>query len=106
MKFGEMQTCKGCGGRFSIETTLRLASFYWYEVDALVCLRPCCQATVEIRVGNGKVEDGYVYGAGSAHFCGVDEYLVTGLRVDKNEKGIRYSLPDKPGIFVENRQIS
>jgi len=101
-----IQKCKLCGGSFTVRAVLDLANHFWPEVDVVVCGSPCCDHREELRVEDGKVERGYVYAAGSAHFCGMEEYDVPTLEVETKrmtaeQSTRRYRLPRR-----DNRNVT
>jgi len=81
------QVCKLCGGAFTIRGILDHISYYTPAVDVVVAEGPCCHHTEELRIEEGKVVRGYVYAAGTSHFCGMEDYIVPGLElIEKTER--------------------
>jgi hypothetical protein len=102
MTFDSPQTCRLCGGTFTVRALVEGLTHFWREVDVAVAEAPCCRATEELRIVNGRVERGYVYAAGAPHFCGMEVYEVPGLRgVAKGDAlvfeldGVRRDIPRK-----------
>lgn len=92
MDINHQQTCKLCGGNFSVGEILSFAEFYWPELDVLVCKSPCCQKSEELQLSEGVVERGYVYAAGSPHFAGMEVYKAPNLHVSKRSQAIIFNL--------------
>ena len=87
MTIDDTRTCPLCGGSFTVRALLDRVASFWPEVGVVVSGVPCCGRPEELRISDGLVERGYVYAAGSPHFCGMEEYVVLGLKV--REKGDR-----------------
>ena len=75
-------TCPGCQSVYDITDVLRNAKYYWENVNIVVAENPCCQKREEVRIQTGKAIRGYVYAAGSPHFCGMVDYKVKGLTLN------------------------
>jgi hypothetical protein len=82
MDINESQDCKLCGGKYSISNVVTRIKYYWKNVDVFVSSLPCCDATAEIRITSTKIIEGYVYAAGSPHFCGMIEYDNSEIEVE------------------------
>ncbi|WP_435693407.1 hypothetical protein [Rubritalea sp.] len=53
---------------------------------------PCCGKEENIRISNGSVSRGYIYAAGSAHFCGMEEYDASDLCILKESESLEIEL--------------
>jgi hypothetical protein len=102
MTFDAPQTCRLCGGSFTVRGLVEAVTHVWSAVDVAVSKAPCCGVPEELRLTNGRVERGYVYAAGAPHFCGMEVYEVPGLRgVAKGDAlvfeldGVRRDIPRK-----------
>ena len=92
MDLDQPQTCKLCGGEFTVYGILSFAQYYWPELDVLVCKSPCCKRREELQLKEGAIERGYVYAAASAHFAGMELYKAPNLQVTKSSKSIVFNL--------------
>jgi hypothetical protein len=77
------QPCRLCGGAFTVRALLERAAWFWPTVDVVVSATPCCGASEELRLADGRVERGYVYAAGGPHFCGMETYDAPALKVTR-----------------------
>lgn len=90
MTVSDPQSCRLCGGSYTIRSVIEAAHRYWPSLHLVYSRRTCCGATEEFEVQPGKVVIGYIYAAGAPHFCGMEEYDAPGLTLNC-EDGI-YSL--------------
>lgn len=86
------QTCKLCGGTFTLRAVLEAAEKYWPALDVTFAARPCCGARDELQLRPNIVWHGYLYAAGQPHFAGMEEYAVPGLTVRAGLDGITFTL--------------
>lgn len=69
MTIDDLQTCRLCGGTFTIRALIEASSKHWGALNVTVSQSPCCQSREELCILTNKVERGYVYAAGAPHFC-------------------------------------
>jgi len=82
--------CPSCSAEVSVAEVLAGASKYWSVVRAaLHCRFPCCGAINEAQLMSEKISMGYLYAAGTAHFCGMVDYEVPGMTVARCENGLK-----------------
>lgn len=63
---------------------LSACSHFWSDIDAVRFTCPRCAQRTDARLESGQVWLGYVYAAGIAHFCGMQEFGIHGLRVERD----------------------
>ena len=86
MHLDELQPCPLCGGTFTVRALIEAAFRYWPALNVVYSRSPCCQAQEELEVHTNRVVRGYIYAAGTPHFCGMDEYEVPGLALEQRGK--------------------
>lgn len=80
--------CPSCKQAVSTREFLAACSRYWASTDTVQFTCPRCRNDTDARIENSKIWLGYVYAAGSAHFCGVDEVNVEGLQAWREGDGL------------------
>lgn len=74
-------SCPSCHIAIDACAFLAACSSFWADVDIVQFTCPACHARTEARLEHAQISLGYVYAAGSAHFCGMVELPIDGLRV-------------------------
>ena len=80
--------CFGCQHELSALTFLRGVTDWWPRLDAAQHICPVCGHREELRLVQGKIELGYVYAAGTAHFAGMKTVELPGLEIVPGEHGL------------------
>jgi len=81
--------CPGCKTDVLVADVLRGASKYWpTEKVALHCYFSCCGGVHEASIRSGKISMGYLSAAGTAHFCGMEDYEIPGMQVCQCDAGL------------------
>ena len=84
--------CPSCRQGIAPAEFVAACSHYWREVDAVRFTCPRCQETTDARIENSRIWLGYIYAAGSAHFCGMEEIAVEGLQAWRDGVNLRVRL--------------
>ncbi len=74
-----MIVCPKCKQSYQTTDFLNCLSDYVFDTDSAVFVCPKCETPVDVRVTDGQIEIGYVYGTGDRHFSGMITYDVIGL---------------------------
>lgn len=74
-----MIECPSCKEAYQTEDFLSCLSDYFIDTDSTVFVCRKCETPVDVRVNDGRIEIGYVYGTGDRHFSGMITYDVIGL---------------------------
>ncbi|MBN1269339.1 MAG: hypothetical protein JXB04_07120 [Kiritimatiellae bacterium] len=98
------QTCRLCGGRFTVRALLDRITHFWPEVDVVVSDSPCCHTAEELRIEDRKVERGYVYAAGAPHFCGMEVYDAPTLELKEKQDTLVFVLDGKERTVAQGSQ--
>ena len=87
--------CNECSKEFSSEDLIRRISDYWKGVDAFISSTPCCNNKEEIQISESTISRGYVYAAGSPHFCRMEDYCFSDIEVHENDDFFIFEFSDK-----------
>lgn len=90
MTIDDPQTCRLCGGTFTVRALLHSATEYWPELNVVFAESPCCQTREELQIETNKVWRGYSYAAGVPHYCAMEEYAVPGLSLNRHGSTVTY----------------
>src|SRR5262245_43740155 len=71
--------CPSCKQGIAVEAFLSACSHYWWSVNVVRFTCPACDEKTDARIESGRISIGYIYAAGSPHFCGMVEVSVDGL---------------------------
>lgn len=72
-------SCPWCRQSISASEFVAACSSYWKAINVVKLTCRACGRDTDVCIETGKIEVGYVYAGGSAHFCGVEEIAVDGL---------------------------
>jgi ribosomal protein L37AE/L43A len=85
-------TCPSCKQAIATRDFLAACSHYWAAVDAVKFTCPKCRKDTDARIEGSGIWLGYVYAAGSVHFCGMDQIKVEGLQAWREGEGLTVQL--------------
>jgi len=70
------------------------ATEYWPTLHVVRSKCGCCGASEEFQPDGEVIWRGYVYGAGTAHFCGMEAYAAPHLSIERDGDGLRLVFDD------------
>lgn len=86
--------CLGCRTAFTPSGFLACCQDYRADLDVLRWVCSHCGDRVDVRLAEGEVQRGYVYGAGSAHFSDEHHIPLPGLRREREGDGLIVTFGD------------
>jgi predicted RNA-binding Zn-ribbon protein involved in translation (DUF1610 family) len=95
--------CPSCRQSVTPREFIAGCSHYWRDLDVVRFTCPKCGKDTDAQLETSKVVFGYVYAAGSAHFCGVDEIVVEGLEVSRDRSNLAAHLDGQDWIIGERK---
>lgn len=84
--------CLGCKRALAAEEFVTACKFWDANADYVQFVCPHCAAASDARLETGCVSQGYVYGAGGAHFSAQLSELLPSLRVERTRDGLKLSV--------------
>lgn len=70
------------------------ATDYWPTLHVVLSTTACCGSREEFQPDRELVWRGYVYGAGTAHFCGMEAYAAPGMEIDRDGEDLRLTFAE------------
>lgn len=87
--------CRRCGHQPSPAEFLDGLKAWWPKVPVLIHLCTQCGEREEVQIEPDLVLFGYVYAAGTAHFCAMERCEIPGLGVGGREQDLLLTLADR-----------
>lgn len=91
--------CPSCRQGIAPAEFVAACSHYLRGVNAVRFTCPRCQEATDARIENSRIWLGYIYAAGSAHFCGMEEVAVEGLQSWPDGANLRVRLFEEEWTF-------
>ena len=91
--------CSSCKQPITIRDFLAACSNYWADIDAVKFTCPQCRHETYARIETSAIWLGYVYAAGCAHFCGMEEIKVEGLQAWREGDGLGVQLSEEEWVI-------
>lgn len=95
--------CSSCKAGLTAGAFLTGCSDFWWEMDVVQFTCPLCHRETDARVEHSLISLGYIYGAGSPHFCGMTDVPIDGLRVWREGGNLFAEFGDKTWTIHSRR---
>jgi hypothetical protein len=84
----EVLRCPSCKGEITTRVFLENCRDYFDTTHTVTFHCPLCDQSTDARIGSGRISFGYLYAAGSPHFCGMIDVSVEGISLERADDGI------------------